>query len=145
MTVEKIIEATIIRMGKEFAKNEGYKDISNINGGMCEVFRDWVVAELSNLLPDMDEEIDCVCIRDYDFEESGGHPKPFDALLEMPYHAWFTYNGKNYDVEVPNGVDYWFQLPFYQQFNDMNEAERKEIFDSFNEDSRAMQDWGLPV
>lgn len=145
MTVEKIIEETIIRMGKEFAKNEGYKAVADINGGMCEVFRDWVVTELSTLLPDIDEEIDCVCIRDYDFETMGGHPKPFDVLLEMPYHAWFTYNGKNYDVEAPNGVDYWFQLPFYKQFYDMNEAERKEIFDSFNEDSRAMQDWGLPV
>lgn len=141
-TVEKIIEETIIRMGKEFAKNEGYASVSDINHGECEVFQHWVVEELGNLLPDA--EIDGVNIREYDFEEMGGHPEPFDTLLEMPYHAWFTYNGKNYDVEAPEGVDYWFQLPFYKQFSEMDKGERKEIFDSYNENSRSMQDWGLP-
>lgn len=145
MTVEKTITETLIRMGKEFAQNEGYATVSQINRGECEVFRDWVVAELVHQHPEINEDIDCVCIRDYDFDEMGGHPKPFDALLEMPYHAWFTYNGKNYDVEVPNGVDYWYQLPFYRQFREMDKDERQEIFEMFNEDSRERQDWGLPV
>lgn len=141
-TVETIIEETIIRMGKEFAKNEGYDTVAVINGGECELFANWVAGELYHLLPDA--EIDIINIREYDFEEMGGHPKPFDALLEMPYHAWLVYEGKNYDVEAPGGVDYWFELPFYKQFGEMDEGERKEIFDNFNEDSRAMQDWGLP-
>jgi hypothetical protein len=36
--------------------------------------------------------------------------------LYLPTHSWVLYQGRHYDSEAPEGVDYWWQLPIYQNW-----------------------------
>lgn len=40
------------------------------------------------------------------------HEDGFDA---EPYHMWITDGEYHYDPEIPNGVDSWKDLPFFQR------------------------------
>lgn len=38
-----------------------------------------------------------------------------ENIKPEPYHVWVTDGEKHYDAEVPNGVDSWEKLPFFQR------------------------------
>lgn len=38
-----------------------------------------------------------------------------DGVDTEPYHMWITDGELHYDVEVPNGVASWKQLPFFER------------------------------
>ena len=82
---------------------EGYTPRA-INNGDCLMFATEVVNECSGAFMKRTGDEDVL-----------GTPENPQYDME-PFHVWVCDGNRHYDAEAPNGVDNWWELPFFQRF-----------------------------
>jgi galactose-1-phosphate uridylyltransferase len=91
------------------------------------------VEELGETIPS--RTVRTITVRDFEDIEEYEHPV-FEGLLAMPYHVWFMYKGRHYDVTSPHGVKNFYELSNCAYYIELSDAERKKEFDLLNEQER---------
>ncbi|MFW5962472.1 MAG: hypothetical protein ACOCQR_02545 [bacterium] len=142
---QKILTETIKEKRSELMKeDEDISSIQNINNGWCHLLADKVVYELNWEFLYQTETND-FRIEGYEHEawnkefmkKQGIYPPEeltWEDLNFIPfdYHVWIAFEGerhgikcsKYYDAECPEGVDNFFNLPFFKRYIYVFKTER---------------------
>lgn len=125
----KKITAIILETRDEFVERGYATSYQDINRGSCIYFSEIVQDKLSGMCDFLNSD----CFLDDGWNGDGEDRWEEEFLLSynsMPpndltvydlnnmifgYHQWIYYKGKHYDAEAPNGVDNFFDLPFYKR------------------------------
>lgn len=121
------ISDAIRRLRDNFVETGRAKDFATINNGLCEDFALATQSQLglANLYPVWTEAFykDPPNDEDYDVErlENFWGIKPpegwdWEKLNRVPFasHCWITFEKRHYDAECPDGVESFFDLPFFR-------------------------------
>lgn len=132
------ISAFIKKLSKDYIKSGDADNIQQINNGYCADVANIVNSNFSNseilsdhnfiwdgkftlepndkMIPEkygrffVDKNNQLIC------EKYNSKPHiPYKNIKELGIHTWIFYNGKHYDVECPNGVTNFFDLPIFNR------------------------------
>ena len=79
----------------------------NINSGDCAYFAEAVLEAMG-----LEQNDDTFINADpFDGADEFGNDNIF-----WPGHYWITHHGRHYDLECPDGVDCWHDLPLFKRF-----------------------------
>jgi hypothetical protein len=106
---------------KYLAENQ-FTDFSQINSGQCENFSE----ELTKAFPGSftigaenfqtsDGRFDWTLLKKWRMSPPTGMTEEDVDNLELGGHLWLTLDYRHYDAECPEGVDSFFDLPFFQR------------------------------
>lgn len=96
------IPDSIRSLREEWVAEDGYSPRA-INRGECLTFANEVVAECPNAFMKRTGDEDVL-----------GPPENPQYDME-PFHVWVSDGTRHYDVEVPEGVENWWELPFFKR------------------------------
>lgn len=116
----------ILKLRDHYLREYGLKSYLEINQGYCGEFADEIEIEFPDgeavsfdYIFDENESLDWVkdSAGNEAYKKYAKSTPPFskEELIKMPYHIWFYFKGKNYDAECPEGVENFFDLPFYKR------------------------------
>lgn len=141
-TIKRFVAKYIEKYDKKPLHNGGLMKCSSpydINNGFCDDFAD----DLVNALRDKGNKNLFVLSGDMFFNQRDDVENFWEGeLIDTPFgiwskemldtygqppvdlmkvddeilHTWIFYNGKHYDAEVPEGVNYWHELPLCKKF-----------------------------
>lgn len=63
----------------------------------------------------------------------GSYPKVFDMLYLTPFHQWIYVDGKHYDAETEEGVENFFELPYFLDYIHAEHSETSRLIEKTNE------------
>lgn len=99
------------------------KSPKDINNGLCENFAQDVCKQWSGV--DLHGVEDFQCDGEFDWDLLGNSywniqsPKGFTTTAinnaGLSGHVWIVFDKKHYDAECPDGVDSFFDLPYFQR------------------------------
>lgn len=137
-TIESEVRAAIQEFRENYRIQHGFASYSDINNGNCELFRDVLKVELESCFPS--EDFEGICVRDLEGynQHWADAPEIFQEMAEIPYHAWLIHRHRHYDAEAPNGVQKFFQLPFFDYYANQTGGERTQVIE---ESKGRANDW----
>ncbi len=130
-----MISDLIINLREDYINQYKLIDYQEINCGLCPEFAE----ELLHLLGGLSEVSRSICCDELMMGEAGEkdendiwdtelltkywsiNPPPDTTWQELNnmnigYHVWIFYKGKHYDCECPDGVNNFFDLPFFRRW-----------------------------
>lgn len=141
-TIKRALTENIVNVIRQTAKEfmeESQCSLEDINRGLCGDFAETVIDRMGGYSDDLFELTSDMFYSDFPEDQDflkweggliktnfgGVWSKKMLKLYGTPdidmhnwhigIHEWIYYKKRHYDAEAPNGVDYWYQLPFFQR------------------------------
>lgn len=106
---------------KYLAENQ-LADFSQINAGQCENFSEELVKAFPGSctlgvenFQTPDGKFDWSLLKKWGIAPPAGKTEAEVDDLDLGGHLWLTLDNRHYDAECPEGVDSFFDLPFFQR------------------------------